>query len=209
MSLFQSFRCDQQIGRSRPREQMEGPGQVPGPCGTHHGPGGLPGEPDPAWVQPVPDDALSRVLTLPPVPRAVRASRQWVRETLTRWRLADVAEPAEQLVSELVTNAMRHAHDGASVVVLLMYAAGKVRMEVRDRDPVNLPLVKVPASLDVGGRGLVLVEALSDHWGVRVTESGKSVWCELTASPRIPRRTATTCRDETAMACRGEGRRRP
>ena len=169
---------------------------MPGPCGTHHEPDGFAGEPDPAHLPPVPDDALSRVLTLPPVPRAVRASRQWVRETLTRWRLADAAEPAEQLVSELVTNAIRHAQDGASVAVLLMCAAGKVRIEVRDHDPLNLPLVKNPGPLDPSGHGLVLVEALADHWGVRVTDSGKSVWCELTASPRIPRRTATARRDD-------------
>jgi anti-sigma regulatory factor (Ser/Thr protein kinase) len=176
--------------------RWKGPGQVPGLRGTHRGPDGFEGEPDPADVRALPDDALSRVLTLPPVPRAVRASRQWVRETLNRWRLTDAAEPAESLVSELVTNAIRHAEDGASVVVLLMYAAGKVRMEVRDHDPLNLPLVKTPGPLDASGRGLVLVEALSDHWGVRVTDSGKSVWCELTASPRIPRRTASACRDE-------------
>ena len=181
--------------------RWKGPGQVPGLRGTHCGPDGFEGEPDPADVRALPDDALSRVLTLPPVPRAVRASRQWVRETLNRWRLTDAAEPAESLVSELVTNAIRHAEDGASVVVLLMYAAGKVRMEVRDHDPLNLPLVKTPGPLDASGRGLVLVEALSDHWGVRVTDSSKSVWCELTASPRIPRRRATACRDE--------GRRRP
>jgi len=173
---------------------------MPGRWGTHHGPDGFAGEPEPACLRPVPG-ALSRVLTLPPVPRAVPVSRQWVRETLALWRLADAAEPAEHLVSELVTNAIRHAHDGASVVVLLMYAAGKMRLEVRDHDPVNLPLVKIPGSLNIGGRGLVLVEALADHWGVRVTDSGKSVWCELTASPRIPRRTGGSCRDE--------GRQRP
>ncbi len=144
----------------------------------------------------MPTDALSRVLTVPPVPRAVRASRQWVRETLTRWRLIDAAERTEHLASELVTNAIRHAHDGFSVVVLLMYAAGALRVEVRDHDPLNLPLVANPGPLDPSGRGLVIVEALADRWGVRVTDAGKAVWCELAVSPRIPRRGATARQSE-------------
>jgi len=201
MCFFQSFRMTSRLGVVALADRWKGRGHVPGPCGTDREPDEFAGDPHSSRLRPVPSDALSRVLTLPPVPRAVRASRQWVRETLDRWRLGDAAGPAEQLVSELVTNAMRHAEDGASVVVLLMYAAGKVRMEVRDHDPLNLPLVKTPGPLDVSGRGLVLVEAIADHWGVRVTEHGKAVWCELTAWPRIPRRPATSDRDE------GRGRR--
>ena len=164
---------------------------MPRPCGTHCGPDGASGDQGAARFAPLPADALSRVLTVPPVPRAVKASRRWVRQTLTRWRLADAAESAEHLASELVTNAIRHAEDGSSVVVLLMYAAGTLRLEVRDHDPLNLPLVKAPGPLDQSGRGLVLVGALADRWGVRVTETGKSVWCELAASPRIPARGAS------------------
>jgi hypothetical protein len=69
--------------------------------------------------------------------------------------------------------------DGASVVVLLMYAAGTMRLEVRDHDPLKLPLLQNPAPTDTGGRGLLVVQALSDRWGIRVTETGKAVWCEL------------------------------
>ena len=129
------------------------------------------------------DDALSRVLTVPPVPRAVRASREWVEQTLNRWRLAEATEAVTHLVSELVTNSIEHAEDGASVVVLLMYAAGMLRLEVRDRDPLNVPLLRNPSSEDPGGRGLVIVKALSDRWGVKISDTGKSVWCEL-AIPR-------------------------
>jgi anti-sigma regulatory factor (Ser/Thr protein kinase) len=141
-------------------------------------------QPAPAGRMPrVRNDALSRVITVPPVPRAVRASRQWVRQTLTRWRLDEAAEPVEQLVTELVTNSIEHAEDGASVVVLLMYAAGMLRLEVRDHDPLNVPLLRNPGPDDPCGRGLVIVKALSDRWGVRITDTGKSVWCEL-GTPR-------------------------
>lgn len=126
----------------------------------------------------VSDDVLSRVVTLPPVPRAVAACRSWSRQTVTRWRLGEAARVVEQLVSELVTNSIEHA-GGVSVMVLLMYAAGMLRIEVRDHDAVNLPVLKDPGLADTDGRGLVIVEALSDRWGVRVTDTGKSVWCEL------------------------------
>jgi len=169
---------------------------VPPPCQADCGPDGTSGDPGAARFPSSSEGALSRVLTVPPVPRAVRASRQWVRETMTRWRLTDATDVAESLASELVTNAIRHAQDGTSVVVLLMYAAGTLRLEVRDRDPLNLPLVRNAGPLDTTGRGLLLVEALADHWGVRVTDTGKSVWCELAASRRIPRRAAACQQDK-------------
>jgi anti-sigma regulatory factor (Ser/Thr protein kinase) len=158
--------------------RRKGTQPVPRPSGTYGEHGGC-GSPGPAPLPQLRDDSLSRVLTLPPVPRAVAAARHWARQTLTRWRLASLAEPTEHLVSELVTNSIEHADDGASVVVLLMYAAGTMRLEVRDHDPLNVPLLKKPAPTDIGGRGLVIVQALSDRWGIRITDSGKTVWCEL------------------------------
>jgi anti-sigma regulatory factor (Ser/Thr protein kinase) len=142
------------------------------------------------------DDALSRVVTLPPVPRAVAAARHWARQTLARWRLTSLAEPVEHLVSELVTNSIEHADDGASVVVLLMYAAGTMRLEVRDHDPLNVPLLKNPAPTDTRGRGLIIVQSLADRWGIRITDTGKTVWCELGVSlPRARGSRPTTGRD--------------
>jgi serine/threonine-protein kinase RsbW len=47
-------------------------------------------------------------------------------------------------------------------------------------------VLKHPESGDVGGRGLVIVQALSDRWGVQVTDSGKTVWCEFAPGPPVP-----------------------
>lgn len=154
-------------------------GQPPGaPChaGSREQPGLAP-------VLGLPANSLSRAIVLPPVPRAARASRRWVGQTLARWRLTAVAATAEHLVSELVTNSLEHAENCDSVVVLLMYAAGVLRLEVRDHDPGNIPEIKTPDPTDSAGRGLVIVAALSDRWGVRMAGCGKSVWCELAASP--------------------------
>jgi anti-sigma regulatory factor (Ser/Thr protein kinase) len=152
---------------------------LPGSREAPDGRGGSFCPPAPTRWRPRSSDSLSHVLSMPAVPRAVGEARRWVRETLTRWELDELAEPAVEIVSELATNAIRHANGNSSVVVLLMFAAGTLRLEVRDRDPVNLPKPRNPAPADVDGRGLMIVDALSGRWGVRITSTGKSVWSEL------------------------------
>jgi anti-sigma regulatory factor (Ser/Thr protein kinase) len=127
----------------------------------------------------VPSDCLSRALTIPLERQAVQMARRWVRETLGRWELGELIDSAVQISSELLANAITHAERDSSVVMLLMFAAGTLRLEVRDHDRQNLPELQIPAPTDVDGRGLVIVEALSDRWGVRVTDAGKSVWSEM------------------------------
>ncbi|MFI5620454.1 ATP-binding protein [Streptomyces sp. NPDC051567] len=91
----------------------------------------------------------------------------------------DATEAAELLVTELVTNALVHTGQGAEVSVSL--AATRLRVEVRDY-ATRRPRPYVP-TVDDGthGRGLVLVEALADTWGVDTPPlgRGKVVWFEL------------------------------
>jgi diguanylate cyclase (GGDEF)-like protein len=88
----------------------------------------------------------------------------------------------ELLVSELVANAVRHAGlpAGAPVNLDITHAAGRVRLAVRDGgagfDPSRLDDT-VP--LPCGGRGLVIVAALSDAWGVECHADGCTVWCDV------------------------------
>jgi anti-sigma regulatory factor (Ser/Thr protein kinase) len=99
---------------------------------------------------------------------------------LTKWQIDHFSENAEVLVAELLANAVTHAHtDGATVTVLLMHAAGTLRLEVRDRDPVNLPVLRNADLSEEGGRGLILIDAYADRWGYRGTDTGKAVWVEL------------------------------
>jgi len=127
----------------------------------------------------VPNDSLSRALTIPLNPQSVPLARRWVRHTLGRWGLSDLVDAAAQIASELTTNAIKHADPDSSVVLLLMFAAGTLCLEVRDRDRQNLPLLRNPTATDIDGRGLIIVEAIADRWGVRVTSGGKTVWSEL------------------------------
>nr|WP_329429041.1 ATP-binding protein [Streptosporangium sp. NBC_01495] len=132
-------------------------------------------------------DDLSRIFTLSPVPASAPMARMLVRQTLIQWEITHFQEQADLLVTELTANAVRHARVGdASVKVLLTYAAGTLRIEVRDRDRTTLPIWREPGSEEETGRGLLIVDACADRWGVRLAESGKTVWCEL-ATPSSDR----------------------
>ncbi len=106
-----------------------------------------------------------------------------MRETLLGWNMGNLVESGTQIACELATNALTHTRDDSRVQLLLMYAAGTLRLEVRDEDPVSLPIKRDPSDPDESGRGLVIVDALSQRWGTRVTDSGKSIWAELDFTP--------------------------
>jgi len=86
------------------------------------------------------------------------------------------------LMTELVTNALRHA--GLSrddrIGISLVNGAGRVRMAVHDGGPGFTPgSSNGNGGATAGGRGLELVEALSNAWGVRSAPDGCTVWCEV------------------------------
>ncbi len=119
-----------------------------------------------------------RVVTLQPAVQAAADGRAWCREILKEWQLEDVTDVVRQLVSELVTNSIEHA-ETSCIRVLLMQADGVLRLDVTDDDVVSLPVRARPSIDDISGRGLTIVEALSDRWGVHIASSAKTVWCEL------------------------------
>ena len=127
-------------------------------------------------------ELLSRAVTLSAAPESVAAGRQWSRETMADWMLDELADVAVQLVSELVTNSIEHAHT-ACVRLMMTHAAATLWIDVGDDDAARLPVNRQAGPDDICGRGLTIIEAMSDRWGVSVTRSGKSVWCAL-ATPR-------------------------
>lgn len=99
---------------------------------------------------------------------------------MRKWGLDSRAETVELLVSELVGNAVRHA--GGGFGLRMRRRRGWIRAEVRDPSralPCLLPVKGLEVS---GGRGLFLVDELSDRWGVDLQPRGKSTWFEL----RVP-----------------------
>lgn len=109
-------------------------------------------------------------------PRSPALARRMVRDALTDRHLAHLAENAMIVVSELATNAVRHAHSGPAVT--LTSTPGGVRITVTDSSG-QPPLVHRPAPADRAGRGLHLVDQLTNRWGVLLGPAGKAVWAEL------------------------------
>ncbi|MEU1072080.1 MULTISPECIES: SpoIIE family protein phosphatase [unclassified Streptomyces] len=108
--------------------------------------------------------------------REVARSRRLVVGRLRDWGLEDLVETVELLVSEVVTNAVRHAH--SHQVRLRMVRAETLRCEVVDDDH-TLPMLLHAGALDESGRGLRVVSRLAREWGTSRTGGGKTVWFEV------------------------------
>ncbi|WP_405795431.1 ATP-binding protein [Streptomyces sp. NBC_01506] len=114
-------------------------------------------------------------------PRCVGLARSELRKALAGWGLAPLEESAVLVLSELLTNAGRHARvsPGREIETWYMRMSDTLRIEVHDASS-DWPEVREPDLEAPDGRGLALVAALSDEWGVRHRNGpGKSVWAEL------------------------------
>ncbi|MFJ9406048.1 SpoIIE family protein phosphatase [Streptomyces sp. NPDC101393] len=127
-----------------------------------------------ARVHGLPKDAVGD-WNLAPEPRSVSRARELARDQLTDWGLEALVDTTELLVSELVTNALRHGHGEIRVRLLLDRT---LVCEVWDADLAQ-PRRRRARDTDEGGRGLQLVGLLSAGWGSRRTPRGKTVWFEL------------------------------
>ncbi|MGH3697650.1 MAG: ATP-binding protein [Pseudonocardiaceae bacterium] len=112
---------------------------------------------------------------------APASARRLVREMCPKWQVDDgLADTAEFVVSELVSNAVEHAC--TDVGLTLERGPRGLRVAVRDSSPVGFP-GPVQRSTDplgqVRGRGLELVESLTTAWGVDVQPDGNTVWAEI------------------------------
>ncbi|GII79783.1 hypothetical protein Sru01_47650 [Sphaerisporangium rufum] len=117
----------------------------------------------------------------------VGSVRRFVRDTALDWRAAaEVADIAELLASEVVTNALVHggrdAPAASSVRVSVTRDGELMTVAVRDRCPLP-PHRREPGSLESSGRGLAIVAALAYAWGWAPHHLGKSVWFQLVAWP--------------------------
>ncbi|MEU1282470.1 ATP-binding protein [Streptomyces sp. NPDC005805] len=110
---------------------------------------------------------------------SARHLRRILRTYLVSWGIPDVCDAAELALTELIANVVRHV-PGRRCQTLVTFQDGGVRVEVSDGSPV----VPSPGRGDVtaeDGRGLLLVDAVTDRWGVlphRFGPPGKTVWFE-------------------------------
>ncbi|QXJ25559.1 ATP-binding protein [Actinomadura graeca] len=161
------------------------PAPVPAP--------GLPG----LW--PTPHEGAPRTArrVLPAEMGAPRTARDFVQATLREWAVGGDRENVVIAVSELVTNALRHGMDGLPrplppcpiQVVLLGHPRRLVAVVSDPGLRVPEPVAPEPDRFGEGGRGLLVVGAVSDTWGwARLATGGKAVWAafDLRVSPPAP-----------------------
>jgi PAS domain S-box-containing protein len=109
-------------------------------------------------------------------PAAVATARQHVRDRLATWQVDPERRfTAELIVTELVTNAIRHAQ---APIRLRLINDGTLTCEVRDAS-LAAPHLRHARTVDEGGRGLFIVGRLSQDWGTRYARDGKTIWAEL------------------------------
>jgi hypothetical protein len=111
-------------------------------------------------------------------PTSVAEARHFVTDAMAAWGLVNAG--AELAVSELATNAVRHTGD--RFTVRITEETGCVRVEVANGSSL-LPSVRQATRDREGGRGLLLVEAVTSAWGVVPSSGGKTVWFTVPALP--------------------------
>ena len=111
------------------------------------------------------------------------AARRFVARVLAR-RPQPVRERVTLLVSELATNAVKHARSSFSVSI--EETTEDIRIEVRDTGA-GRPVVGAPEPRDASGRGLFIVQAMSDDFGIEADRGEKRVWFTVATGRRQAR----------------------
>ncbi|MFI5684405.1 ATP-binding protein [Streptomyces sp. NPDC051636] len=156
----------------------------------HHGAAA----PDAREPRPQHPSALA-VCALPAEEGAVSQARAFAGAQLTAWRIGEeVVDAARVVVSEFVTNTVRHS-GSADVSLRLTRSRADVWIEVFDSGTWHPPATGTPYDdLAEGGRGLMMVEALSRQCGVHRTAYGTCSWATLSEHPPGGRRAGTKMR---------------
>lgn len=129
------------------------------------------------------DATLAQEILLPPEPASARLARRALAPLLDQVGFHDRRHDALLAASEIVTNAVLHGREPIRLVILSSPTG--IRVEVHDGSPVS-PAFSMLDPTAVTGRGLVLVSAVADEWGVEPSGSGKCVWFSLVFEPESP-----------------------
>ncbi len=113
---------------------------------------------------------------------AIGEARKNVLAQLVPWAGHRCGTDVEVMVSELVTNAILHS-PGPGVLTLRI-GSDSLRVEVTDAGGGAGPKLRRPDPSETSGRGLLLVDALANAWGVQHSDAGRTVWFELALPAR-------------------------
>ena len=118
-----------------------------------------------------------RTLDLEPIVGSARRSRELVGDACARWGLPGLAGPTNIVVTEMVNNVVAHAHTPMTVLVALHDDA--IAVAVRDYSTTVPSFRGAVAPTSYGGRGLLLIDSVSERWGSLKLSGGKVVWAIL------------------------------
>ncbi|MBW3640082.1 MAG: ATP-binding protein [Actinobacteria bacterium] len=121
----------------------------------------------------------AEILSLPPRLEAATQARRHVRQQLVAWELDDLVDPVVLLTSEVVTNALLHA--GTVITVAVRRDGQGVRVEVGDGSGAQ-PVQRRRSTTATTGRGVQLLESVSDGWGSTAVGEGKLVWFRVVSA---------------------------
>ncbi|MET7378278.1 SpoIIE family protein phosphatase [Streptomyces sp. NPDC005526] len=121
---------------------------------------------------------------VPGDPDGLSDTRHMIRSTVRAWGARERSDEIELVADELITNALMHT-EGAAIVTLRVLTGTdrRLRVEVEDSSSA-LPRRREPGEAGVSGRGLLLVDRLTDVWGVEARGGGKCMWCEFVVPDR-------------------------
>ncbi|PBC59745.1 protein phosphatase [Streptomyces sp. Tue6028] len=121
---------------------------------------------------------------VPGDPEALSEARHMIRAAVRAWGAGERADEIELVADELITNALMHT-EGSAIVTLRVLTGSdrRLRAEVEDASSA-LPRRREAGESGVSGRGLLLVDLLTDVWGVEARGGGKCVWCEFIVPDR-------------------------
>ncbi|MFJ4965434.1 SpoIIE family protein phosphatase [Streptomyces sp. NPDC088729] len=116
-------------------------------------------------------------------PQGLSDARAIVRQALADWDMAEFADDAELVTGELLVNVLLHTEGGAVLTLeVLPEPVRRIRLSVQDRSS-TWPRRRSPGETSTSGRGLLLLDAVTDRWGVEPRGEGKAVWCEIGSPP--------------------------
>ncbi|AUG79573.1 hypothetical protein CFP65_4853 [Kitasatospora sp. MMS16-BH015] len=166
---------------ARDTEARQSATHLTAPSGADHRPGRA--------LEAAERGSWSASASFPPRPGNVARARRLTRTALAAWGAPGLADSAELLVSELVTNALRYGQGAVSITLALTEQALQISVADFGR---GLPQPREAAPEDSSGRGLAIVSALCSKWTVTTRLTGKTVSCWLdTAAPDGPVREAS------------------
>lgn len=139
----------------------------------------------------------SKVFNFPRTDTSPSDARKAVRQAIISWGVSgETVDTVELLVSELVTNAIKHAHGSRDCRLICKFSENELSVAVMDQSSM-LPKPRSAKNEEANGRGLMLVKLLADSWGTHSLLCGKAVFFKLIIKSQTQTASAIETKDDS------------